>query len=259
MLAYINWNPDPYIFQIGGFGLKWYGAMWGLATILGYFISLWLYRTKKISTTHIVTAIQYVLVGGLIGARMGMVVFYEPAYYLAHPLEIFMIWKGGLASHGGAIGTLIAAYLYCRKYKDIAYLQLLDVLAIVICMSVGLIRIGNLFNSEIIGKVTYVSWAFIFEQVSLSPRHPSQIYDAILVFTVFRLLLVLFLKMPELKPGVLTGLFFVLAFSGRFLLEFLKEDAVITQWLNVPVILLGVGLLVFVFRQKNPPTLTAKL
>ena len=245
LLAYINWNPDPYIFKIGGFGLKWYGAMWALAIILSYFLTLWLCRKRHIPTRNVVTAIQYVVIGGLIGARMGQVLFYEPAYYLAHPLEVLMIWNGGLASHGGAIGVLIAAYLFCKRYKDLTYLQMLDILSIVILLSGALIRIGNLFNSEIIGKVTHVSWAFIFEQVSLSPRHPSQLYEAIMVMMVFRLLIVLYIKLPELKSGIITGMFFSIAFALRTLLEFLKEDAFVTQLLNIPVIIAGIILLVY--------------
>jgi len=243
-LSYIRWNPNPNIFEIGGLKLSWYGTMWGLGIMLGYYISLYIYRKQGRSPRNLVTLIQYVALGALIGARLGQVIFYESAYFSAHPLEIFQIWKGGMASHGAAIGTIVGVLLYTKKYKDISFFEALDGLAIIMPMAAGLVRIGNLFNSEIVGKTTTIPWAFIFEQVDTLPRHPSQLYDAILVFSVSGLLFYLFKKYHQTLPnGLLTGLFFSIAFSLRLLLEFFKADATTTQWLNVPVIVLGIALI----------------
>ncbi len=245
-LIYINWNPNPYILEIGSLKLSWYGAMWGLGVLIGYYISLHIYRKQRRSTRHLVTLIQYVLLGALIGARLGQVVFYELNYFLAHPLEIFQIWKGGMASHGAVLGTVAGGYFYTKKYKDLSFWQILDGLAIIMPMAAGLVRIGNLFNSEIIGKITTVPWAFIFERVDTMPRHPSQLYDAFLVFSISGGLFFLFHKYHKTLPqGLLTGLFLSIAFFFRFLLEFFKANATTTQWLNVPVILVGICIIIY--------------
>ena len=250
LLIQIVWNPDPILFEIGAFKMTWYGALWGLSILLGYYVSRHIYHKKGRSERNLVTLIEYVVIGSILGARLGQVILYEPAYFLANPLEILQIWKGGLASHGAVLGTLLAVFLYCKRYKDIGMMEVLDGLAIVIPLCASLVRIGNLFNSEIIGKPTQVVWAFIFVQIDNVPRHPSQLYDMLLVFVIFLGLLFLFNKKHhELKVGTLTGLFFVLAFSLRPILEFFKADASRTQLFSIPIVILG--LIILTLSKKN--------
>ena len=248
-LLHILWQVDPIAFRIGNFSMTWYGIMWGLSILLGYWVALYFYRQKGIPTAGLSTIIQYMFFGGLIGARLGDVIFYDWAYFSAHPIEILKIWRGGLASHGGAIGILLGIYLYIRKYRDIGYLQALDIASPVILLTASLIRIGNLMNSEILGKATSVPWAFIFANYDNTPRHPSQLYEAIMVFLLFILLFML-LKIDKLKVGMITGIFFALSFSLRYLLEFFKLQGNTPQILNIPFVLLGFGIIWFVNKKE---------
>jgi len=193
------------------------------------------------------------VVGTIVGARLGHCLFYEPGYYLRHPLEIIAVWQGGLASHGGALGVLIALYLYSRKHPDQPFLWLLDRIAVPTALGACLIRLGNLFNSEIIGVPTHVPWAFVFERVDPIPRHPSQLYESICYAGVFVMLLFLYRRYRAQTPaGLLLGAFLVAIFTARFLLEFVKERQEaytlniplnVGQWLSLPFILAGAVLL----------------
>ena len=173
---------------------------------------------------HVDSLTVYIVIGTIIGARLGHVIFYDLHYYLTHPSEIIKIWHGGLASHGGAIGILIALYLFCRKYKY-NYLWLLDRLVIVACITGGFIRLGNLMNSEIIGIPSRVPWAFIFTSVDNQPRHPSQLYESLFCFILLPILFYLWKKKrKELANGFLFGIFMVALWAFRFLVEYVKVD-----------------------------------
>lgn len=242
MLQYIQWHPSPNIFDLGFYALRWYGAMFALCILLGFFIAQHLYRLQKINDAQLSNAIMYIFFGGIIGARLGQVLFYELDYFTQHPAEIIKVWKGGLASHGGGIGVLIGLYLYNKIYKTANFIQLLDICAVIMPLIGALIRIGNLFNSEIIGIPTTVPWAFVFSNIDDVPRHPSQVYEAIMLFLVFIFMLLLYIKKWDKLPvGTFSGLFFIIVFSFRFILEFWKLDA--KQWLNIPFIVLGILLL----------------
>src|SRR5918995_4348986 len=161
-LDHLIWNIDPEIFQLGPFAPRWYGVLFALGFALGYWIMVPIYRRERRPEENLSSLFLYILLGTLIGARLGHVLFYQPDYYLARPWEIMMIWQGGLASHGGFTGVLIAIYLYLRKYRDMSFLELSDRLTIPALLTAGFIRIGNFFNSEIVGIPSTLPWAVIF-------------------------------------------------------------------------------------------------
>lgn len=271
MILYINWNTDPEIFSIGGFTLRYYSIMFALAFIGSYLILSKIYVKENVSVQLLNKLAIFVFVGTLIGARLGHTLFYEFGYYKYHLLEIilpFRIANGqfeltgyqGLASHGGAIGIIAAVAIYCRKYKQ-SFLWIMDRIGIVVALSAFFIRLGNLFNSEIIGKPSNVSWAFIFERVDMIPRHPAQLYEAVLYLIIFAILWVLYKsKIQKVKKGFLLGCFLVMLFTVRFLIEFVKENQeafentmVINmgQILSIPFILIGVYLMVSKSRKEE--------
>jgi prolipoprotein diacylglyceryl transferase len=206
------------------------------------------------------------MIGIIAGARLGHCLFYEPAYYLSHPLEMILPigfppeggikFTGfqGLASHGGVLGLFIALYVYSRTTKH-SMIDTLDLIAVVSGLSFGFIRMGNLMNSEIIGMPTAKPWGVIFERVDDIPRHPSQLYEAISYFVIFAVMMILYAKMRDrLKKGFFFGLGSVLFFTCRFLIEFVKEDQVdfengmplnMGQLLSIPFIMVGIAFMTY--------------
>ncbi len=244
----IIWDADPVLFEIGGFKMRWYGAMWGLSIMLCFLLALHLFKRYKLPIGEVSRLVEYAFFGGLIGARLGHILLYEPVYYWNHPIEIFKIWNGGLASHGGSIGVLVAAYLYTRS-RNISFPRILDILAVGMPLLSSLIRIGNLFNSEIVGKATDVPWAFVFIRRDQIARHPSPLYEAIWYFIVF--LIVYFFQAKKERPPLATlGLFILLTFGGRIFLEFFKAGVYHAQWYNIPFIIGGVLLLWWAYRKR---------
>ncbi len=225
--------------------------MWAISIIIGYVLLRYLYRQSGFDQEIVIDLVQFVFFGGVIGARLGDVFFYNFDFYLSHPVEILKVWKGGLASHGGVIGVLIAIYLYARSRKEVSLIQVLDRTAIVIPLAGALIRIGNLFNSELYGKATDVSWAFIFERIDKIPRHPSQLYETFMLTGVFAFMMYLFHKKKDLPDGFLLGVFFVLTFGLRALLEFFKADAGYTQLLSIPLVVSGLILIWWSKRRER--------
>ena len=227
-----------------------------------------MFAKEGLNTEELNPLLFYLIAGTIVGARLGQVFFYEFAYFRHHPLEIILPfrfsdkgveWTGyqGLASHGGAIGILIAIALYCRKYHH-RFLKILDKVVIAVALAGFFIRIGNLFNSEIIGKPTDVPWAVVFQKLDLLPRHPSQVYEAIAYLIAFVILLTFYRwKGARLKEGFIFGLFLVLVFSARFFIEFSKEAQEtfekglpinMGQILSLPFIVIGIY---FLFRRKK--------
>lgn len=260
---FINWNPSPEIFTIPGIDwpVRWYGLMWALAFIGSHFFMNRIYRTEGRTEKELDTLTLYVIVGTILGARLGHCLFYDPAYYLSHPLDILKVYEGGLASHGGAIGILIAMWLYCRKTKE-SWLWLFDKIVVVVPLASMLIRFGNLMNSEIIGTPTDVPWAFVFTSIDNLPRHPAQLYEA--VFCLFLFVLMYWLwknKRGRFAPGFMFGLMCVLFFTERFFDEFVKENQEafeasmalnMGQILSIPFVIVG---LYMMWRAKNKPAL----
>jgi prolipoprotein diacylglyceryl transferase len=213
----------------------------------------WIYRQEKLDVEALDTLLIYIVVGIIVGARLGHCLFYEPSYYLSHPVKILAIWEGGLASHGGGLGVILAVYLYQKKYA-LGYLWLLDRLGIATASFGIFVRSANFINSEILGKPTDVPWAVIFERIDLLPRHPVQLYEALAYSFIFAILLACY-KFTRLKqsPGTLFGLFLLMVFSARFTLEFLKVKQAsyeagfginTGQWLSIPFLLTGLFLLI---------------
>lgn len=262
MILYINWNIDPEIFRIGDFALRYYSVLFAFAFVFSYLLLSKIYKRENIAQQLLHSLSIYIFIGTLIGARLGHTLFYEFGYYKDHLLEVILPFKitngkfeltgyQGLASHGGAIGIVVAVALYCRKYKQ-SFLWIMDRLGIVVALSGFFIRLGNLFNSEIIGKPSTVSWAFVFEQVDPIPRHPSQLYESILYLGIFIVLYFLYKKARRYQNGFLFGCFLVLLFSVRFFIEFTKENQEafeanlainMGQILSIPFILTGIYLM----------------
>ncbi|MFO7526422.1 MAG: prolipoprotein diacylglyceryl transferase [Ignavibacteriaceae bacterium] len=250
VLTYITWNVSSEIANIGPLSLRWYGLLFALAFVFGFIILTRVYKLEKKPQTDLEQLSIYVILGTVIGARLGHCLFYDPAYYLSNPFEMLKVWEGGLASHGAAIGILTALYLFSRKKKDQGMLWTLDRLVIVVALGGALIRLGNLFNSEIIGMQTDVPWAFIFTSVDDIPRHPAQLYESIAYFISFGILYFIYMKKREtLKTGFLFGLFLIFIFGFRFFVEFIKEDQSafeagmllnMGQILSIPFVLMGI-------------------
>lgn len=249
ILSYITWNVSREIISIGPVTLRWYGLLFALAFVFGFIIMTRMYKLEKKPQSDLEQLSIYVILGTVIGARLGHCLFYDPVYYLSNPFEMIKVWEGGLASHGAAIGILTALYLFAKKKKDQSMLWILDRLVIVVALGGALIRLGNLFNSEIIGMQTDVPWAFIFTSVDGLPRHPAQLYESIAYFISFGILYLIYIKKREtLKTGFLFGLFLIFIFGFRFFVEFIKEDQSafeagmllnMGQILSIPFVLMG--------------------
>ena len=207
----ITWNFDPEIFSIGNHGVRWYGLMIALALLAGYLIFKRYLRGDKLTSEMVDSLLVYIAVASIVGARLGHCFFYEPEYFLKNPLEILKIWKGGLASHGWAIGILLALWLYNRKFK-IPFLWLMDRLVIVVALGAVFIRLGNFFNSEIYGLPTNLPWGVEFvrdrlydsngELLPTVARHPTQLYEALSYLLIFIALFVFYRKKNrEIRDG----------------------------------------------------------
>ena len=268
-LLYVNWNVDPEIFHIGGFGLRWYSILFVSGFILGWFIFRWFLRREGVSEKILDPLLYTLLICTIVGARLGHCLFYQPDYYLTSWegfFEIFMPWKGGLASHGGTIAILLGIWWFSNKYgksNGFDFLWMVDHLVIPICFAGALIRLGNLFNSEIYGDVTTLPWGFVFlRNGETLPKHPTQIYEA-LSYTIlgFILLWMYVKKLDSLKRGTIFGLFFVVLFGMRFLIEFIKEPQVgfeenmvlnMGQLLSIPFIVAGAIVMVWSIAKGKP-------
>jgi phosphatidylglycerol---prolipoprotein diacylglyceryl transferase len=260
-MAYIYWNVQPEVLKWGPFAVRWYGLFFALLFWIGFGIVRWQFRVEGKGERTLSSLLTYLVVGTIVGARLGHCLFYEPVYYLQHPIEIPAIWEGGLASHGGATGVLIALYLYCRRHPDQPYLWLLDRIVVPTALGGCFIRLGNLFNSEILGVKTQVPWAFVFPRDDLIPRHPVQLYESLAYLLIFAGLIWLYNRLRARTPrGLLVGLFLVSVFTARLLLEFLKEPQSdfdrnlplsVGQWLSFPFI--GAGLLLLWRTRRSKP------
>lgn len=259
-MFYIYWNVSPILVRLGPLAIRWYGLFFAILFAVGLFIVRWQFRLEHKNEADLDTLLAYLVAGTIIGARLGHCLFYDPVYYFHHPVEILEVWQGGLASHGGAIGVLIATYLYSRRRPDQPFVWLLDRIVVPTALGGALIRLGNLFNSEILGTPSHLPWAFVFEQVDPVARHPVQLYESLCYLLVFVVLLWIYRRLRSDTPrGLLLGLFLVSVFTFRFLLEFLKErqeaygsgfPLKTGQWLSIPFIAVGI---VLVWRALRAP------
>jgi phosphatidylglycerol:prolipoprotein diacylglycerol transferase len=264
--SYINWDVNPEIFNLFGFSLRYYGVLFVGGLLLCIYILKGVFKDEKIPPTYLEKLATYSLIGIFVGARIGHCLFYEPSYYLVHPLEIVLPiqptgdggyqFSGfqGLASHGAALGLFIALILYSRKTKE-SLIRIFDLISLVASLGACFIRLANLMNSEIIGIPTTVPWAFVFVNVDILPRHPGQLYEAISYLFIFGLTYFLYkTKRAQIGTGFIFGLGLSLGFGMRFLIEFIKEKQVpfeqqmsldMGQILSLPFILLGIGFIVY--------------
>lgn len=257
---FIHWNIDPNIpLPFDFFTVQWYGFMWSISIISCFYVGKWILRKEDLPEDHLVLIIQYIFIGAIIGARLGQVFFYQWDYFSQNPVEIFKIWNGGLASHGGVIGGAVGLFWFLKKYPIYKLIWLADRASLVIFIPAALIRLGNLFNSELYGKATDVPWAFIFERVDNIPRHPVVLYEAIAYFILFFIGVKLYNFYRDSLNGFYVAYFFTSTFLVRFCLEFFKvaEGSLYfgliskTQLLSVPFILLGLGLAIYSFKKKK--------
>ncbi len=253
LLNYITWNVDPDIVHLGPLTIRYYGLLFAASFFFGYIIMQKIFKREGLTIELLDKLTIYMAIGTVLGARIGHCLFYQPDYYLSNPLEILKIWHGGLASHGAAIGILIALYYFSKKNKK-PYLWILDRIVIVVALAGFFIRMGNLMNSEIYGVETTLPWGFIFlRDGQLVPKHPTQIYEALSYLMIFGLLYLIYhQKGKDVKQGLIFSLFLILLFTVRFFIEFIKEDQVgfeqsmslnMGQWLSIPFVLIGIYLL----------------
>lgn len=197
--------------------------------------------------------VWFMILGTVLGARLGHCLFYNPEYYLSNPLEIIKVWKGGLASHGAAIGILTSIYFYSKKRTNQSFLWVMDRVVITVALAAFFIRMGNLFNSEIIGYPTDLPWGFIFTSVDNVPRHPAQLYEALFYLCSFVIIFYQYKKHDgKFKDGYLFGIFLILIFGFRIFVEYFKENQTyfeegmilnMGQLLSIPLVVAGIYLL----------------
>lgn len=221
----IVWNADPIMFHIGDWSVRWYGLLFALGFVTGIFIVTKMFKREGVNKDLVDSLFLFVVIGTVIGARLGHVLFYDWGYYSKHPAEIIKIWHGGLASHGGAIGIILMLWWWSKKYSKKSILWAMDKVVVPTALAGAFIRTGNLINSEIFGTATSVPWAFTFIREDNIPRHPTQIYEALAYLLVFGFLMYMYWKTDiRLKEGKLFGWFMLLVFGFRFFIEFVKAD-----------------------------------
>lgn len=257
---FVTWNPDIVAFSLGAFAVRWYSLFWCLGLLGVYLLMHRLFRQQKLGEEQFEPMFMYCFLGILIGARLGHCLFYEPGYYLSHPTEMLLPIRNvpgegwtftgyeGLASHGGTLGLMIALWLYAKRVK-LNIMRVLDNVAIVTPICACAIRLGNLMNSEIIGRPTDVPWAFIFERVDMLPRHPGQLYEAICYAIFFFVGWFFYRHKPQrVGTGFFFGLCLFMIFLSRIFVEYTKENQEafeegmllnMGQLLSIPFVLLG--------------------
>lgn len=259
---YFEWGVDQEIFHFfGPFGLRWYSLLFLGGILTGYYIFGYMCKREGKTVELKDALLYYIVIGTVVGARLGHCLFYDPAYYFSNPLRILKVWEGGLASHGGFTGVLVAMYLFSRKYKEYSFLALADRICMTAVLAGAFIRIGNFFNSEIIGKVTQVPWAIRFVNVDHFPRHPTQLYEAFGYASISGLLFLLYLYWhPKERDGRILGVAMSVSFLFRFFIERFKVNQVsyedqmflnMGQLLSIPFVVVGI-MLIFGLQNKLP-------
>ena len=249
---------DPTAFSFGPLSIRWYGLLFSFGFIIGYCIMQLFFKQKKYKTDDLDKLLVYIFVGTVIGARLAHCLIYEPDFYLSNPIEILKIWKGGLASHGGCLGVIIAVLIFLKKNKY-NFLELADMLCVPTALVCSMIRIGNFCNAEILGKATNSDYGVIFARIGETfPRHPAQLYEAIAYFAIFVLLLSIYLFVKRRPNGLIFGLLFTLAFIARIAIEPFKveqadynTDSIFTvgQYLSLPFVVLGIVIIIISYKK----------
>ena len=276
MLSYVTWNVDPELFTVFGREIRWYGMLWVIGLIVAVFIVQRIFDNEKHPEKWFDSLFVYMMFGIILGARLGHCLFYEPVYYLSNPLEILKIWEGGLASHGGVIGIIIAVWLYSKKVTKKSMLWTFDRVIVPTGFTAAFIRLGNLMNHEIYGGPTSEPWGFRFIEnipywkagaapIYTDPSHPTQIYEAIIYLIVFAVTMYMFFKTnAKYKQGLTLGVAMIMIFLSRFFIEYLKNvqvqseiamrestGLILGQWLSIPFVLWGVWLVWNALRKSK--------
>lgn len=260
MLTEIIWNADPILFSLGPISVRWYGLCFAIGFLIGYQIVAAMFKHEGAPESWLGILLTFLVIGTIVGARLGHVFFYEWDYYSAHPSEILKIWNGGLASHGGTIGNIIGLFIFSWTVSKKPASWVFDKVVVPVALVAALIRFGNLMNSEIYGAYTSLPWGFIFVRNGETlPAHPTQLYEGGCYLLLFGLLMWMYWKRnAEERPWLLTGVFFLVTFASRFFIEYLKNVQVASefdmiekygmnlgQMLSIPFILLGIGLIIY--------------
>ncbi len=250
---------DSILFAAGPIEVRWYGMLFAVGLLLNYLLLRWVFGREKFNVADLDSLILYLFVGLVVGARLGHVFFYNAEYFLNDPIKILQIWNGGLASHGAAIGVFLAYLIWAWIHK-VKFTKYADYMILGMPISAGFVRIGNYFNSEIVGKATDGSWGVVFQRLGEDfPRHPSQFYEAGLSFAIFAVLISIYLKWKKRSPLSLMFLYMGLYFSTRFLVEFFKKRHTISvdfplsmgQMLSILPILIAIGAAVFYYSKRH--------
>lgn len=253
VLNFIHWNANPEIFHLGPLSVRWYGFLFASGFLIGYYIGEKMLRSEGVPQKWIDSVFFYIIIATILGARMGHVFFYGWDYYSQNPGEIFKVWHGGLSSHGGTLGILIAIIIYSKVVTKRSMLWILDRIVVPTALVAAFIRLGNLMNSEIYGVQTTLPWGFVFERNGETvAKHPTQLYEAFSYILTFVVLTYMYWKTrAKNKEGLIFGLFFMFIFGARFFIEFIKEDQEafeagmvlnMGQWLSIPFVLGGLFL-----------------
>ena len=250
------WFGDPIAFTLGPVVMRWYGLLFAGGFVLGYFMMYAMFKKARYNTDDLDRMLVYVFLGTIIGARLGHCLIYEPDYYLSNPLEILQIWKGGLASHGGTIGVVLAFFIFIKRSHKYRFFEIADMISVPIALVCTFIRIGNFMNSEILGKPTNGDFGVVFARLGEDfPRYPAQLFEAGSYFITFIILTVLYFTWQKRPQGMLLGILLFCIYTSRFLIEPFKEEQAeystnmvlnVGQLLSIPFILGSVALMVFV-------------
>jgi len=248
----IIWNIDPIALHFGSVQVHWYGILFATGLLIAYFLGEWTFKKEGVDTKLLDPLFFYIVIGIVIGARLFHVLFYDPIYFWNHPLEILEVWRGGLASHGGAIGAIVGLILFSKRYKVNFWWLFARAMPSTFALAT-FIRVGNFFNSEIVGLKTPMPWGIVFERVDNIPRHPVVLYEAFAYLLIFALLIVLYKKLSkEQFTNIAPGFSITVAFSIRFILEYFKTAQAefanylplsMGQILSLPFIIFGLYLL----------------
>ena len=255
LLNFIHWNANPEIFSLGPIHVRWYGLLFAGGFLLCYYIGEWMLKSENVPQKWIDSVFFYIIIATILGARLGHVFFYGWDYYSQNPGEILAVWHGGLSSHGGTLGILVALFIYSKVVSKRSMLWIIDRIIVPTALVACFIRLGNLMNSEIYGVETSLPWGFIFERNGETlAKHPTQLYEAFSYLITFVILMFLYLKTrAKNKEGLIMGIFFILVFGSRFFIEFIKEDQEafesgmflnMGQWLSIPFVLGGIFLVI---------------
>lgn len=251
LLNSINWNVDPEIFSLGPLSVRYYGLFFAMGFMLGFYIIERMFKSEQIQQEWLDKLFMYVVIATIVGARLGHVIFYGWDYYSQNLGDIIKVWEGGLASHGGAIGILIALYFYSKKVTKKSMIWTLDRLVVPVALAAVFIRLGNLMNSEIYGHATDLPWGFVFERRGEAvAKHPTQLYEAFAYLITFVVTFFTYWKTKaKEKQGLIFGIFLIGIFASRFFIEFVKENQEtweegmalnMGQWLSVPFVVAGI-------------------